>query len=293
MSEEKNTNLFSNAKLSTIFLVVLGLHIVVIVLISGYHLLKGDTTMEMADKMDPPVPSSYESVFAGDSGETSPQLETAFKRGNEAGGTRTSSMPPMSMPAADDPIWTGDSPVSRNSTPLAGGYESDLPEPVFETVEPAKPELKRPEPQIQSPVAVKPPSETSIYTVQRGDTLSGIAAKTGMSITALKKMNGLDSTLIRVGQKLQVSGDVAGGAGQTAVVQAPPRAQPVATTAQYRVSKGDTLWRIARKFETTPQELARMNGIADPSRLRVGDTLKVPSVSVGNPTQETDMAMAP
>lgn len=293
MSEEKNSNLFSNAKLSAIFLVVLGLHIVVIVLISAYHLLKGDTTMEMAQKIEPATPSSYDSVFTGDSGEAAPQLETAFTGGNKGSETRVSALPPSSMPAADDPIWTGDSPVSRNNTQMAGGYQSSLPEPVFDTPEPVKGEPEKTVTQMPTPMAAEIPSETSIYTVQRGDTLSGIAAKSGMSIPELKQINGLNSTLIRVGQKLQISGPVTGTPRARQVVQAPPRAQPVGKTGRYQVSKGDTLWRIARKFGTTPQELARRNGIEDPLKLRIGDTLEVPSNAAVNPAQETDMAMAP
>ena len=43
------------------------------------------------------------------------------------------------------------------------------------------------------------------YTVQSGDTLAGIAAKTGTSVTRLEQLNpGIDPTALRVGQKIRV-----------------------------------------------------------------------------------------
>jgi LysM repeat protein len=48
-----------------------------------------------------------------------------------------------------------------------------------------------------------PPVHT--YTVQSGDTLAGIAAKTGTSVTRLEQLNpGIDPTALRVGQNIRV-----------------------------------------------------------------------------------------
>lgn len=58
----------------------------------------------------------------------------------------------------------------------------------------------------------------AVYTVVAGDTLSGIAQKTGSSTNAIKQANGLDSGLIKVGQKLVIPG----GNVQTTVASAPP-----------------------------------------------------------------------
>lgn len=43
------------------------------------------------------------------------------------------------------------------------------------------------------------------YTVSSGDTLSGIAAKTGTTVANLKQINGLQSDTVRIGQKLRIS----------------------------------------------------------------------------------------
>jgi len=42
------------------------------------------------------------------------------------------------------------------------------------------------------------------HTIARGDTLSGIAARYNVSVAALKKINGIDSSMIRVGQTLTI-----------------------------------------------------------------------------------------
>ena len=71
----------------------------------------------------------------------------------------------------------------------------------------------------------------STYTVVSGDTLYGIARKTGTSVAALKSANGLTNGSIRIGQVLQLSGS-ADAPGQTRTVSAPTPAKPkVAFTA--------------------------------------------------------------
>lgn len=44
----------------------------------------------------------------------------------------------------------------------------------------------------------------------------------------------------------------------------------------YKVKKGDTLSKIAKKFGTTYQKLASCNGIADPNKISVGQVIKIP-----------------
>lgn len=54
---------------------------------------------------------------------------------------------------------------------------------------------------------------------------------------------------------------------------------PSGNTQTYTVQKGDSLWKIAEKFYgsgTRYIELARINGIADPNKLSIGQVIKVP-----------------
>ena len=44
----------------------------------------------------------------------------------------------------------------------------------------------------------------------------------------------------------------------------------------YYVKSGDTLWNIAKRFRSTVDEIARINGIEDVDRLNVGEQLFIP-----------------
>lgn len=98
----------------------------------------------------------------------------------------------------------------------------------------------------------------STYTVQPGDTLSGIAAKYGTTYQALADLNGIaNPNLIVVGQVLKITGN-ATSASQT-----------------YTVKPGDTLSGIAAKYGTTWQHLQQINGIANANLIHVGDVLRI------------------
>lgn len=115
---------------------------------------------------------------------------------------------------------------------------------------------------------VKKPAQTTakkdkVYTVKKGDTLSGIADKYGTTYQALASYNGIkDPSLIYVGQKIKIP-----GAGQ----QTTAKKETV-----YTVKKGDTLSGIAAKYGTTYQKLAAYNGIDTPSLIYVGQKIKIP-----------------
>jgi LysM repeat protein len=57
------------------------------------------------------------------------------------------------------------------------------------------------------PVAkAKPKSQSRRYLVKNGDSLSLIASRTGSSVSAIKRANGISGTLIRAGQTLTIPG---------------------------------------------------------------------------------------
>jgi LysM repeat protein len=67
-------------------------------------------------------------------------------------------------------------------------------------------------------------------------------------------------------------------ASPTASVAASPvaSAEPSTSGATYKVKSGDTLTAIAVRFDTTVRVLVQLNGISDPSRLKVGQVIKLP-----------------
>lgn len=94
-----------------------------------------------------------------------------------------------------------------------------------------------------------------IYTVQPGDTLSGIATKFGTTYQTLAAINGIgDPNRIWTGQVLKVTG------------------QPT-TQNTYYVQAGDTLSGIAAKFGTTVSALVSANGISNPNVIYVGQKI--------------------
>jgi LysM repeat protein len=63
---------------------------------------------------------------------------------------------------------------------------------------------------------------------------------------------------------------------------APAATKPATTTAApstYKVAKGDNPYTIAKKFGVSYQELLKVNGVDDPTKLQIGQELKIPGRS--------------
>jgi LysM repeat protein len=115
------------------------------------------------------------------------------------------------------------------------------------------------------------PAGTGVsYTVVRGDTLSGIARRFNTTVEEIKRLNGLTSNTLSVGQRLRVGGSQA-PSGPSGGDPAPPST----ATAGYTVAPGDTLFGIASRFNTTVDELKRLNALTS-TALSVGQRIKVP-----------------
>jgi len=108
-----------------------------------------------------------------------------------------------------------------------------------------------------SPVPPGPPPTAGIYyTVQPGENLFRIALRYGTTVDAVVAANNLpDRSYVQAGQVLLI-----------------PVSPPAGTTA-YVVQPGDTLYSIARRFGTTAEMLAALNGIAPPYTIKVGQML--------------------
>lgn len=103
-------------------------------------------------------------------------------------------------------------------------------------------------------------TERKTHTVQRGETLSGIAAKYGVKVSDLAAWNQIaDPAKIRAGAELVVS----------------PPAKPAEKT--YTVAAGDTFSAIAKKFGVDVAELMAYNGYEDPTKLLAGSEIKIPA----------------
>ena len=105
------------------------------------------------------------------------------------------------------------------------------------------------------------PNTSEQYTVQRGDTLYSISKKFNVSINKLKELNNLESNTILPGQKLIIK---------------EPTTPPQPTT--YKVQKGDTLYSISQKFNTTIDEIKRLNNISS-NNIYINQELYIPSTN--------------
>ena len=133
-------------------------------------------------------------------------------------------------------------------------------------------------------VTAPPPPVT--YTVVKGDNLWIIAKKNGVTVKQLTAANNLrtDSTL-KLGQKLVIPGKAAESApavstlAAPAAVAAPAAAHATTTTVIHVIKAGETLGTIAKKYSVKVGDIAAANNIADPTKIRVGQSLKIPTKS--------------
>ena len=82
------------------------------------------------------------------------------------------------------------------------------------------------------------------YTVKPGDTLYGISNQYGVSVTELAEINQVDAKKIQIGQVLNIP-DKSGTNPNNMFM--------------YTVKKGDSLYSIARKYNTTVSEIIKLN----------------------------------
>lgn len=95
------------------------------------------------------------------------------------------------------------------------------------------------------------------YTVRSGDTLWLIANRYGTTVDAIKKLNGLTSNTLQIGQVLRIPTS---------------QAQQYIT---YTVRSGDTLWLLANRYGTTVDAIKRLNGLSS-NNLSIGQVLRIP-----------------
>ena len=101
--------------------------------------------------------------------------------------------------------------------------------------------------------------DENIYTVKKGDSLWLIANKNGVSVDDIKNANNLTSNTLQIGQILII-----------------PDKKTSTKEITYVVKKGDSLWLIANKYDTTVEKIKSANNLTS-NTLQIGQVLTIPS----------------
>lgn len=114
-------------------------------------------------------------------------------------------------------------------------------------------------------------SDTKIYTVKAGDTLSTIASRYGVSVVRLKRANRLSGDSLRIGDRLEIP-------TQVTISEAPKR---VAQSRTHRVRSGESLYTIGKRYGVSVDRIKAANGLRR-NTIRVGQELVIPARSSGS-----------
>lgn len=138
---------------------------------------------------------------------------------------------------------------------------------------------------------------SNYYTVQSGDTLSGIANQFSTSVNTLAHLNGISNpNRIYVGQRLLVrSGNAQNSSASSNNSHSSSEnnnksATTNSATGTYTVKAGDSLSGIASRYNTSWQSLASINKISNPNRIYVGQVLKLSANSSSHSSSSQNTA---
>ena len=109
------------------------------------------------------------------------------------------------------------------------------------------------------------------YTVKTGDTLYGISNQFGVNVNELATLNNVNANTLKIGQVLNIPTN--SGTNPNAMFM-------------YTVKKGDNLYTIAQKYNTTVGEIINLNNLKT-DKLSIGQVLRIPETF----TKEEDMVM--
>lgn len=140
---------------------------------------------------------------------------------------------------------------------------------------------------IQTGATGRKEKVAAIHVVERGDNLSSISNKYNIRLMDLRNWNDIpyDKDNLRVGDTLIVG--TPSGVARRSSSQTDVERLPVVQTKQHKVRRGETLASIARSYDTTPERLAKINGLVGRARkLKAGQKLKVEVKSSPKPVRQ-------
>jgi cell wall-associated NlpC family hydrolase len=114
-----------------------------------------------------------------------------------------------------------------------------------------------------------------IHKVKSGDTLFSIAMKNHVSLKDIMKYNKLKvNSVLKIGQELKVTKK----ASYITAKKSTKKRKSTKTklvTKKYKIRRGDTLSKIAKRYKISVKKLRALNGLGRKSKLKIGKTLVV------------------
>ena len=114
------------------------------------------------------------------------------------------------------------------------------------------------------------PSNSTTYTVKKGDTLGKIAEMHKCTVAQIKQWNNLSSNNIQVGQKLKVKGSASASSAPQ------QKAAPSGDYITYTIKSGDSFYSIAKNYPgVSAQDIMDFNGL-NSSKIKPGMKIRIP-----------------
>jgi len=130
--------------------------------------------------------------------------------------------------------------------------------------------------------AAAPVTQGMEHRVRKGETLSAIAGRYRASPSAIMEANNLKkANMLKVGMLLKIPSGISPIAPERSVVTAKSL-----KLEEYVVGKGDSLWQIASRANTTTKAIRSVNNLTS-TRLSVGQVLRIPSVDTVAQSKKT------
>ena len=115
---------------------------------------------------------------------------------------------------------------------------------------------------IPSTEIIELPTTESNYTIKKGDKLYAIAKKYNTTVDQIKQLNNLTTNTLSIGQVIKIP--------TTEIIEIPTK------TITYTVKPGDTLYSLAKEYNTTVNNIKEKNNLTT-NLLSVGQTLLISS----------------
>lgn len=124
------------------------------------------------------------------------------------------------------------------------------------------------------------------YTIKAKDNLNMLAEKYGTTVNEIKRINGLSSNNLQIGQQLKIPANGSAPIEETPAVVAQPTKTVASNTANtestgnisHTIKAKENLNMLAEKYGTTVDEIKKLNGLTS-SNLQIGQVLRIPSAN--------------